>query len=443
MSGDAAHSDTPGPATAPYLSVWPYRVMEQGSKLGVHAIGPGDTIPWLRRLMAEGTRFPLVKAVDGVGLLAQVKELSPDTVTLGRVTSPYEACWGIENPSTNLDRMAERLVRVILDKIAASPDLQGGGVVDYWEICNEPDPPGPEGYRRLALLMIKCMEQAEQRGLRLALFTLNAGTPEWDEMQALVGTGVFARARSAGHILALHEGVFGNDPIEKWWREQIPGSPVVPGAGALCFRYRYLYHLLRQRGEVVPLVVSEFYAGGGYGQDGISPAEVVRRMAWYDAGARQDYYFWAFCPFTVGPNEGWKHADYGFAYPALVNYMLSIKEQSNGLPLSEEPPVAHVRGAPREQYGRVYVLLPPDADRDWALAALRATWDEHRHTVGGSADDAGIGDLDSRTVIAVNPSHWPDDLEQFFQTYYPGIRYIPVEADSPEQLAASLQSIRL
>jgi hypothetical protein len=124
---------------------------------------------------------------------------------------------------------------LVLNKIAVSPELQGGRVVDYWEIVNEPAPPGVAGYRRLAELMKLCMEKAERHGLKLGIFAFNAGTPEWAEMQAMVETGVFGRARQGGHILTLHEGVFYDWPIDQWWGHQIPGSPVVEGAGALCF----------------------------------------------------------------------------------------------------------------------------------------------------------------------------------------------------------------
>ncbi len=96
-------------------------------------------------------------------------------------------------------------------------------------------------------------------------------------------------------------------------------------------------------------------------------------------------------------------------------------------------------GLPRVQYGRTYVLLPPQADRAWARAVVAATWDRRRYTVGGSADDAGIGDLDFRRVIAVNPAGWGGDLRAFFERYYPGIIYVPVEAETPEELAELLE----
>jgi hypothetical protein len=102
-------------------------------------------------------------------------------------------------------------------------------------------------------------------------------------------------------------------------------------------------------------------------------------------------------------------------------------------------PVPTDRGDPREQYERTYVLLPPDASADWALAVVEATWNQRHYTIGGSADDAGIGDLNVRRVIAVNPAGWPDDLGAFFEQHYPGIEYIPVSATTPDELVNKLE----
>jgi len=425
---------------------WSYPLIARGSKLGIHSILPNKVGQFAETLANGGAAFPLVKAVDDLGWLSSIKQTSPQTITIARLTSSHEGCEGVESPDADLDEMADRLMGVILDKLAGSPDLREAA--DYWEVANEPDPAGAEGYRRLSLLMIKCMERAEAEGLKLALFSFNTGTPEWEEMKAMVATGVFARARQGGHILALHEGVPWPDrPIDLWWGDPIPGSPEVAGAGPLCFRYRYLYHLLRQRGEVVPLVVSEWY-GGRYAQHGAKPEDIVEQVRWYDEKAREDYWMWAFCPFTLGPVGGWSRQDYEFAYTALVEYMLSVKDAPNAQPTAEagdgpEPGEKPCRGTPRAQYRRVYVLLPPDADSTWAQAVVDATWDDRRFTVGGSADDAGIGDLDERTVVAVNPSRWPEDLEEFFRTHYPGVRYVPVEASTPSRLAQELRSIEV
>ena len=84
------------------------------------------------------------------------------------------------------------------------------------------------------------------------------------------------------------------------------------------------------------------------------------------------------------------------------------------------------------------MLLPPQVGSAWVDAVVRATWDAHRYTIGGSADDAGIGDLDVRRVIAVNPGQWRGDLRAFFAQHYPGVEYRPVEAATPAALGLVL-----
>jgi hypothetical protein len=106
------------------------------------------------------------------------------------------------------------------------------------------------------------------------------------------------------------------------------------------------------------------------------------------------------------------------------------------------PPVVQPkRGLPRTQYKRTYVLLPPGTDTSWALAAIDGAWSHFNYTVGGSADDAGIGDLDSRRVIAVNPGEWSDDLRAFFERYYSGVAYVAVEASTPDELRRKLKRL--
>jgi hypothetical protein len=99
------------------------------------------------------------------------------------------------------------------------------------------------------------------------------------------------------------------------------------------------------------------------------------------------------------------------------------------------------RGQPRVQYERTYVLLPPDADAAWALAVVDGAWDQHRYTIGSSADDAGIGDLDVRRVVAVNPEGWSGDLQGFFEEHYPGVEYLSIEAGTPDELVDKLKQL--
>ena len=96
-----------------------------------------------------------------------------------------------------------------------------------------------------------------------------------------------------------------------------------------------------------------------------------------------------------------------------------------------DPPDDACDGRAREEYERVYVLLPPDATGTEMRYLIDKYWD-NRFTFGFSADDAGIGcGLKSRRVIAVRPDAWPEDLELFFAVHYPGVIY---EVEPPQVL---------
>lgn len=316
------------PPTPTFTPWFPYRVFTRGSKLGVHALSPRGVVELNRELLVGGAYFPVVKAVDDIGWLRGIKEVSPGTITLARVTGPGENITDDELRAADLRSLAERVMGHLADAVA-----EHGDYVDFWEPTNELDPPGPALYARFAELHIHMMDIAEAEGYKIGLFTFNVGTPEWDEMVAIADTGVFGRARQGGHILTLHEGVFGDVPIDHLWGEQIPGAPVVDGAGALCFRYRYLYHLLEQRREVIPLVVSEFVFGAGYEAEGVSAEEVDARRRWYDNRLRRDYYAWAFLPFTLGAYANtWEQASYEYAYPEMIERSLDIRDKENDLP---------------------------------------------------------------------------------------------------------------
>jgi hypothetical protein len=330
----------PSPTPTPTLPPPP----ATGSKLGVHGIWANRIPEFTQTLAAAGVPFRVVKAVDDLSWLAEIKRLSPGTITVGRLTHDQEGAPRVNDPNTDLEDYAAVLMAPILNKLQAQPALREA--VDYWEVTNEPLGGGApaEAYARLAQLMLHCLDIAEANGLKLALFGFSAGTPEWVDWVAIVDTGLFARARAGGHILTLHEGVFGDDPIDKWWNEHfvdgdgnpiaqdtgvtapggwIPGGPVLEGAGALTLRYRFLYHLLEAQDQVVPLFVSEFYAGGGY--DPLNKVDVIARMHWYDLQIAADAYVLGFAPFTLGPTAGWEQQDYEPFYTggySLVAYMM-------------------------------------------------------------------------------------------------------------------------
>ena len=120
----------------------------------------------------------------------------------------------------------------------------------------------------------------------------------------------------------------------------------------------------------------------------------------------------------------------------------AAKLQSLGL---GAPPAytATPHGQPRVDYGRVYILIPPNRDSSWAIAAAQATWATCRSTIGGSADDAGIGALSLKRVVAINPQEWvgDTDLATWYRLNYPGVDYVPISVSSPNALAAVLPAV--
>lgn len=96
--------------------------------------------------------------------------------------------------------------------------------------------------------------------------------------------------------------------------------------------------------------------------------------------------------------------------------------------------------AARLGYRRVYVLLPPSADRSWFVAAARGSF-HGRYTIGFSADDAGIGDFVPRYILAVNPHHWPKTLTaDWFDRTYPGTTFVAIVCAKPADLEQWLRN---
>jgi hypothetical protein len=114
----------------------------------------------------------------------------------------------------------------------------------------------------------------------------------------------------------------------------------------------------------------------------------------------------------------------------LAQQLLRVKARDLPAEAAKQAP----SGRPRLDYHRVYVLLPPTADSKWLVAAARGSFDR-RLTIGFSADDAGVGELTRRHVLAVNPHHWPGTMTAaWFHQHYPGTRFTAVVANSPADL---------
>ena len=152
------------------------------------------------------------------------------------------------------------------------------------------------------------------------------------------------------------------------------------------------------------------------------------------------------------PGDGDKIWRYGFTPESAGVYDVRFVGDGGARLLAQQllrvsPEAAHApvagtesHGDARVAYQRVYVLLPPTADVWWLLAAARGAF-ERRFTIGFSADDAGVGNLTGRHVLAVNPHHWTEPLTAaWFQRHYPGTRFTAVVAAAPADLESWLQN---
>ncbi len=406
------------------------------SKLGIHAILPAETIRLMEQVMEEDAHIPTVKAVEAIGWLEEAKACDPTTQTVGRLMRGVDHDINVEGPP--LDGDLQEVAQDVMDNLLPLWEPHRA-YVDYWEIINEQDPPGADGHRRLAELMMHCMDIADVEGYHLGLFSYSLGVPEWEEMKAVVETGVFRQAKAGGHALALHEYAY---PIDKWFGDPLPGRPVEPDRGPLSCRYRYWYEdFLIPRDEVVPLFITEFNVAQEMPR--ISSSDWAAQMAWYDDQIRKDYYVVGAHIFTLGGAGSWENFDFARHLPALHDHIVALKDIEN--PAWPEPdeeeqkedkeePEPLEPDKPRVPYERHYLLLPPNANWRW-VAACRRYWETFHVTIGSSADDAGFGPgLKQRAVTAINPAWWPQSLEVFFRTHYRGILYDPITVDSPEEL---------
>jgi len=343
-------------------------------RIGLHSIRPNRAIPALREALERGVLFPVMKAVDDLGVLLDVfeleKEYGVEIVKIGRCTGRDVPLIELGMGESAIRRLAEGQMTWVLEKSEPYRHLPRL----YWEVVNEPAWPELERHLSLCKFLMHCMDLAEANGLKLALFSYSYGFPKVEWWPSLIETGVFAHAKSGGHILALHEGTAGRDFYEE---------EVVPW---LCYRYRFLYDQLSED-EKIPLAITEFTFGD------VEQYGIVKWVHDLVAYAKDlDPYVIGVTPFTLGPTDSWASENYEACLTLLIDELVKAKE-------------AEEEEKPEFRYDCAYILLPQGAGWEY-WEALKEFIEVFRPSILQSVHDAAAISPYARThtVTAINPT---------------------------------------
>ncbi len=324
-----------GPSPTWSVYAFPTRAPASGpTKLGFHVtLNSGGALDYVAAVKPS-----VMKGVDDIGYLKDVKALSPNTITIGRYVVPQENIGGGDPAQRAID-----FVNTWLPKYQAAP------WVDYWEGWNEVTYPNYEWY---AVFEAARACEMQKHGLKAAIGAFSTGTPEPWQFEAFV-PAVEAGIR-CGAILTTHE--YGAPTMYLWWAQGLPesyGHPAVPAyldRGPLAGRYRFLYRdILLPRGLNIPLVISEAGIDGGAGagqRPGYSDAQgwmgfwgywgaelgvtdpaafYVEQLAWYDSLLRQDSYVIGATIFNISGGSSWQSFDAAGIIPKLTEYALTLR----------------------------------------------------------------------------------------------------------------------
>ncbi len=425
------------------------------TKLGPHVLRDApDLAEYLE------TRSAVVKLVGEWGMGANVPE---GVLVIGR---RHEGRYDAQHQKAEGKTPLEAAQQFLSDQL---PTYQESPHIVYWEGHNEPVWNTEEEMAWYAQFEAERMRLMAEQGLKCVIGNFASGAPQLHLWPAFFPALEAAQKHKA--LLGLHE----YSCPWMWWmtgKHQMKADEDEGDEGWTTLRYRKVYrqHLIPNGFGNVPLAITECgidplvnpkpsaVGGGGtwkqlgsfwsaHDNESDKADYYFRQLVWYDKELQKDDYVVGATLFTWG-SFGPPWSDFDVAGSEVAKKLITYAQENPAEPFvyarfsGAKAAVAKLRrGQPREQYARTYVLLPPGADGAWAKAVIDATWDTQRWTVGSSADDAGIGDLDNRIVVAINPSRWPSDLEAFFEEHYPGVVFRAVEADSPAELQTMLGSL--
>jgi hypothetical protein len=337
-------TQAPEPSAVPPTPNWPNGLDRlTNSKLGLHSIRTNDSyiMEFIRR-----ARPRVVKAVDDLGWLSEVKQVSPNTLTIGRLNSDQGEEMLLKSPV----EAANAYIDAQLQRYRLNPG------VDVWEGPNEFVPVNDDRMRWYAAFEAHRACRMEELGFRAAVGGFSVGVPEYSQMALFLPA--LEAAYECNGIFTLHEynsptmdcGVTSNKA------GIIPGAPnlgdVPVGYHTLRYRFWYEGYLKPLNMGTLPLVISEtgvegrstpggpcndpsgrawkdyapWWVQNGQGAD--KSQAYVQVLSWYDAQLRQDDYVIGATIFTVGAFDGgdaWNPFDIHDALVDLARYAVELR----------------------------------------------------------------------------------------------------------------------
>jgi hypothetical protein len=249
--------------------------------------------------------------------LAGVKDRSPDTLIVGRVTLGQ-----LQLDRADLQAEARRAVEAVLP---FALDGRRAGLVDAWEGFNEPVPGDLDQMRRLAEVEAERVRLLAENGLRAVVGNFGAGQPPLEWWPGF--RPALEAAQAQGGFLGLHE--YSAPTI--WFntnRQPLDFRADVSDEGWLTLRYRKVYRqYLESWGLRLPLLITEcgvdglvanrpgppgkgwkdfagYWAELGMGWD--TPGNYVEQLAWYDSQLQLDSYVRGATVFAMTAFQEWE-----------------------------------------------------------------------------------------------------------------------------------------
>ena len=264
----------------------------------------------------ESGQPQVVKIIDDLGSAGVVKERSPKTIVVGRISVDYDFRALHDKNGGDPARHAASFISKNLDKYKANSG------VDYWEGYNEPSLDSPGFMANYAAFEAERVKQMDALGWKCCIGNFATGTPPLEQWASFVPA--LQAAQKQGSCLGLHEY---SAPVMQfgYGRYQLDASGDSGDEGWYTLRYRKAYRHHIPADLRVPLIITECGvdgliqprpgpAGAGWRdftkywkQDNIAPDGItgyLDQLTWYDEELQKDDHVIGATIYVAGGGEG-------------------------------------------------------------------------------------------------------------------------------------------